>query len=139
MKFNIREFRDEDTNFVISTWLRSFYSNQTGYKEPSKVFFHEHQKQIKKLWNDKKLFCYLAVSPEDEDIILGFAVFGIDYTLHYVCVKEVYKRLGVARALLNMFYKNRSEIITSHWTKDCAHLNKIYKLNYNRYRFYTQG
>jgi len=132
----IREFKEADTNFVISTWLRSFYSNQTGYKEKSDVYFANHQKQIKKLWANGSLFCYVAHDPSDEDVILGFAVFGNDYTLHYVCVKEIYKKMGVCKALLNHFYKSRDEITVSHWTKDCAIINKVYKVNYNRYKFF---
>ena len=136
MIFKIRDFKEDDTNFVISTWLRSYYSNKTGYKESSKVYYPEHQKQIKKLWNDGKLVCLVAVSPEDEEVILGFAVFGMDYTLHYVCVKEIYKKLGVGKGLLKRFYKDRKEVTVSHWTKDCAILNKIYSLNYNPYKFF---
>jgi hypothetical protein len=132
----IREFKEADTNFVISTWLRSYYSNQTGYKEKAETFYACHQKQIKKLWNSKDLLCYVAHDPNDEDIIFGFAVFGTDYTLHYVCVKEIYKKMGVCKALLTKFYKARDEITVSHWTKDCAALKKLYKLNYNRYKFF---
>jgi len=136
VKINIRDFKPEDTNLVMDMWLRSYYANMTGYREDGKVFFSNHQKQIEKLNSEEKLVCQVACSSEDEDIIFGFAVFGTDYTLHYVAVKETFKRLGVASLLLKSFYKDRREVTVSHWTKDVNHIKKIYKVNYNRYRFF---
>ena len=136
MNVKIRPFRPEDTNLVMDTWLRSFFANQSGYREDSKIFFSHHQKQIEKLNNEGKIICQVACLPDDEDIILGFAVFGLDYTLHYIAVKETFKRLGVAKMLLKSFFKDRSEITVSHWTKDVQHIKKVYKVIYNRYRFF---
>jgi ribosomal protein S18 acetylase RimI-like enzyme len=117
-------------------WLRSYYSNMTGYKEKSSVFFSNHQKIIEKKYNDGEIVCLVACLNEDPDIILGFAVFGTDYTLHYIAVKSPYRKLGVAKALLKSFYKDRTEITVSHWTGDIKHIQKLYKVNYNRYKFF---
>ena len=136
MNIKIRGFKPEDINFILDSWLKSYFKNQTGYKEDGKVFFSSHQKQIEKLFNDGRLVVQVACLPDDDDIILGFAVFGTDYSLHYISVKQSFQRLGIARMILRSFYKDRSEITVSHWTKDIQHIKRIYKVNYNRYRFF---
>jgi hypothetical protein len=117
-------------------WLRSYYANMTGFKPNSRIFFPLHQRQIEKLYKDESIICQVACLPDDEDVILGFAVFGNDYTLHYVGVKETFKNLGVCKELLKSIFKDRAEITVSHWTKDIKHIQKLYKVNYNPYRFY---
>jgi ribosomal protein S18 acetylase RimI-like enzyme len=121
----------------MDMWLRSYYSNMTGYKEKASVFFKNHEKIIKDKHQAGEIICSVATMVGDDDLIMGFAVFGNDYTLHYVAVKETYKRMGIAKQLLRSFYKDRSEITVSHWTKDMKHVQRIYKANYNRYRFFT--
>lgn len=136
MSLKIRPMKESDTNFILDFWLRSHYKSMTGYKPSSKVFFQNHQKQIEKLHESQSIICQVACLPDDEDVILGFAVFGTDYTLHYVGVKETFKKLGIAKKLLKSFFKDRSEITVSHWGKDIKHIQKIYRVNYNPYRFY---
>lgn len=136
MSIKIRPFGPDDVNFIMDFWLRTYYSKLTGYKPSSKVFFSCHQKQIEKLNSSGLINCQIACLPEDENVILGFAVFGGDYTLHYVGVKESFKRLGVCKHLLRSIYKDRSEVTVSHWTKDIQYIQKIYKVNYNPYKFY---
>ena len=136
MNIKIRDFKQEDVSFVLDFWLKNYYKFGTGYKPSWTIFFKYHQAQIIKLNSEGKLICQIACLPDDEDVILGFAVYGVDYSLHYIGVKESFKRLGIAKTLLKKFFKDRSEITVSHWTKDLQKLESLYKLKYNPYRFY---
>ena len=137
MKIVIRDFKESDTNFLLSAWIKSSYSNVTGYKERYGVFHKGMEAIIKKKYQAKELIPYVACLDSDEDLILGFAVFGTDYTLHYVFVKEAFKKLGICNQLLSFMYKNKKEIIVSHWCKDIAHIKKNYKVEYNRFKLYN--
>ena len=139
MKIKIREFKNEDANFILSTWIKSFYSNGTGYRERMSVFHKGMEALIKGKYEDKSIIPLVACLDEDEDAILGFAVFGTDYTLHYVCVKETYKKMGISKILLGHMFKNRKEITVSHWTKDIKYIQKNYDVTYNRFKFFNQG
>jgi GNAT superfamily N-acetyltransferase len=137
MQILIREFKDEDTNFILSSWIKSAYSNVTGYREKYSVFHKGMESIIRKKYENGSIIPYIACLDSDPDFILGFAVFGNDYTLHYVFTKEAFKRLGVSKALLNHMYKNKTEIVVSHWCKDIAHIKKSYKVEYNRFKLFN--
>lgn len=136
MQIKIRDAVAADRNYILNTWIKSYYSTQTGYKEDYKTFAVNHQRQIERLFNEGKLIVQVACPHDDDESILGFIAFGTDYTLHYLAVKETFKRLGVAKKLAKSCFKDRSEIVVSHWTKDIEHIKRIYKVNYNRYRFF---
>ena len=137
MQILIREFKDEDTNFILSSWIKSAYSNITGYREKYSVFHKGMESIIRKKYEDGSFIPYVACLDSDPDFILGFAVFGNDYTLHYVFTKEAFKRLGVSKALLSYMYKNKTEIVVSHWCKDMAYIKKSYKVEYNRFKLFN--
>lgn len=137
MKIKIREFKEADTNFILSTWIRSYYSNGTGYRERMGVFHKGMETLIKGKYENRSIIPLVACLDEDEDAILGFAVFGTDYTLHYVCTKETYKRMGICKMLLSHMYKSRKDIVASHWTLDIKFIRKMYNVEYNRFKFFN--
>ena len=137
MKINIRELKESDVNFILATWCRSAYSNATGYREKQSIFHKGLERVIKRRYEQGDLLVYIACDSDDPDFILGFAVFGYVYSLHYVYVKEAFKRLGVAKALLSFFYKNKKEITVSFWTKDIDHIKKMYQVTYDRFKFFN--
>lgn len=137
MQILIREFKPEDTNFILSSWIRSSYSNATGYKEKFSVFHKGMESIIKKKYEDGSIIPYIACLDSDPDFILGFAIFGTDYTLHYVFTKEAFKRLGVCKTLLNHMYKNKKDIKVSHWCKDLNYIKKHYNVEYDRFKLFS--
>lgn len=137
MKVLIRAFKPEDANFIISTWIKSSYSNATGYREKQSVYHKGLEHLIKKKYEQGELLPYVACLEEDPDLLLGFAVFGNDYTLHYCYTKEAFKRQGICKALLSFMLRNKTEITVSFWTKDIAFIKKLYKVNYNRFKFFN--
>ena len=137
MKIRIREFKDEDVNFIISCWVRSSYSNGTGYKEKLGTYHKGLDRLIKRKYEQGELMAFVACLEEEEDLILGFAIFGLDYTLHFVYVKEAFKRQGICKKLLSHFYKSQKEVKVSFWTKDIKYIQKLYTLTYDRFRFFN--
>ena len=132
----LRELCSDDVNFVIKAFIRNYYANAQGKKPKADLFYQNHSEQLKALHADGKIFCVIACSSDDPALIFGFAIFGIDRTLHYVLVKESYQRLGIASKLIAHIIKDRKEIVISHFTKDINYFKEKYKLIYNPYKYF---
>ena len=132
----LRQAQETDFNFILSTWIKSSYSQLTGYRERQAVYHKGLDKFIKKKYDEGELLAFVACLEEDPELILGFAVFGTDYSLHFVAVKEAFKRQGISKALLNYMYKGRKDITVSFWTKDIAYIKKNYNVTYDRFKFF---
>ncbi len=130
----IREPRDSDKNLILSSMLKSFFGTMTGYKPDSEVFFREHQKIIESLIQKGQVVFVVACSEEDEDIVYGWSCFGIDKTLHYVYVKELCQKMGIATRLIKHVVKDADHLTVSHWNKNCSILRRKFKLKYNPYK-----
>lgn len=139
MKIKIREFKEADTNFIISCWVKSSYNNGTGYKERLGVYRKGLDELIKQKYEDGELLAYVACLEDDDDLILGFAVFGTNYCLHYTYVKEAFKKQGICKQLLNYFYKSKKDIKVSFWTSDVKYIKKHYNVTYDRFKFYNKA
>lgn len=136
MKLKIREAQESDFNFILSTWIKSSYSGLTGYRERQSVYHKGMDLFIKKQYDEGNIMAFVACPEGDEDLILGFAVFGTDYSLHYTAVKEAFKRQGICKSLLNHMYKGKKEIKVSFWTKDIAYIKRMYNVTYDRFKFF---
>lgn len=129
---NIRPMLDTDLNFVLSTWLKSYYEEQkrNGSKgviyPKDDVFFQGHQAKIKEIL--KTAECSIATAPDDDSQILGWACFekGI---VHYIYVKQVFRKLGVAKRLMPAQVNSYS-----HHTRYSRYLNN--GLTYDPYTFW---
>ena len=133
----IREFKEEDKNFILSSFLKNYYSSMPGFKPESEVFFPNHQKQLEKLYSNGDIVVVVACLDDDEDLIIGYAIFGLDKTLHYVLVKESYKKMGMATRLIRHVIKDRKELVVSHYVPNCQILKRKFKLIYNPYKFFS--
>lgn len=100
----IRLAKESDINFVLSTWLRSYYDALRHYSQRAKagfvpsndIFFKEHQEKIKnRLKSSQVLIC---TAPDEDDQIIGYLVFEDD-CLHFCYVKNVFRKMGVAKEL----------------------------------------
>lgn len=130
----IRPMQDGDTNFILSTWLKSYYDalkyyahNGAPYPRDD-VFFQGHQNRIKeKLKSAQVLIC---VAPDDDNQIIGWLCFD-DKSFHYCYVKQVFRKMGVAKKLKESAFVNQKSY--SHHTKYSRYLNT--GIIYDPYRF----
>ncbi len=82
---------------------------------------------------------YIACLDDDPDFIIGYGVFGIDYTLHFVFTKQAFKKMGVCKKIMQNFYKSKKEILTSFWCSDINYIKKMYQVEYNRFKFFMES
>ena len=137
---NIRKIEEDDINFILSTWLKSYYDNLKGCERrglpcpDSDIFYSKHQAKIKDvlkkaLNHDGSNAAFVCTAPDDLTQIMGYIVFDAE-CIHYCFVKNVYRKLGVGRKLME---KSKAAKYFSHHTKHARFLN--HGLRFDPYRF----
>ena len=126
MKPLIRDYRPEDLNFILATWLNSYYESMCDFR-PRKNSFYKHHEELIKL---KLPQCTVKVmcNSEDPDQVMGYIVTEGE-VLHYLYVKSLFRGYGFAKALL----EQNPTTASSHITKQLWHVIK--EPNYNPYLF----
>lgn len=106
--FNIRAYKEADKNFILSTFLRGLYYgyNDTppsiwGHEIPKDIFMDNYKKAAQAMLSNPRITIAVACLPEDPDIILGYSILNTEGTiLHWCFVKTVWRRKGIAKALV---------------------------------------
>jgi GNAT superfamily N-acetyltransferase len=93
----LRCMRDEDRNYVLSSWLRSYAEGPEFRNVPRSVYFGLYEPLVKQLLARSTIA--VATLPDAEDVVLGWMAVEDD-ALHYVLVKPRWRKLGIARWLL---------------------------------------
>lgn len=111
----IRAAEKDELNFVLHSWLRSLRSASHYHRKiPSKTFYDSHAKIIEGIL--ERGHC-LVVNPINlAKIIVGYIIWehGDDETviLHYVYVKESYRKMGLSKFLIETVSYGRDKIAT---------------------------
>ena len=97
--FRIRTMDRTDHDFVIRTWTRSHASVQT--RAAPALYQEEQPKAIEYALSHENILGLVATPAEDPLLICGWGVFEKSArVVHYVFTKSAYRRLGIARALV---------------------------------------
>lgn len=135
LPLTIRHAHDGDIPFIFSSWLKSF--RESGFMArgvPNTIYFTNHHKILQKLVQRSKVF--IACDPKDTSNIYGYVVAEtIDNTfvLHFIYVKQSFRKLGVGKALFNSFEHNGSASCCSHLTKAGEKFLLKYNIIYHPY------
>jgi ribosomal protein S18 acetylase RimI-like enzyme len=135
----LRAAKASDEPFIFNSWL---VSHQDGSPQArfilKKIYFNHHKEIVNKLIQGSNV---CIVHPEeDEDQIIGYMVFkhinDISF-IHYIYVKQVFRKMGVARLMIEACFGPRSAevmpIISTHATSFFSHLCKTFNLVFNPY------
>lgn len=101
----IRNAQPSDLGFVYSTWLKGLYHGCKLYKDILKLneqhFTDRYHEMLKKVIFGKEAVVRIAALREDDDTIIGYAVYNKHPAhLHWVFVKPAFRRLGLAKKLV---------------------------------------
>lgn len=112
--FLIRAGRASDKPFFLESWQAS-HSLTTIGKEMGPRYISEQKELINDILSRPTTQTRVAIVPDDDDAILGYAVLGHLDTLlprvYFVYVKQHARKLGIATALLHGL-KERQVIYT---------------------------
>jgi GNAT superfamily N-acetyltransferase len=119
----VRPYRKaEDLNFVYSSWLRSYkHSSYWAKRIRHNVFFAGHQAMLNYLFAKPTFQCAVACSPEDPTQIFGYLAYekateGAQPIVHFVFVKDDFRKMGVARKLFEAAGITPPSLTFTHWT-----------------------
>ena len=132
----VRPARGDDLPFVFATWLRSVHASSLFAKRiPRPVFFERHHAAIQRLL-DRGAELSVACLKEDDGVVVGYLA-REGKLIHFVYVKGPFRRMGVARALLERAGLSPDECSCTHWTYQLDALApKWPKLVYDPYRMF---
>lgn len=106
---NVRRGEENDRNFIMATWLRGLYYGNSWFKEIDKdIFMANYHSIITNVLESPNTLIQVAVLNEDTDVILGYSIIGhlkfrknvYGRVLHWVFVKDAWRRLGIAKSLV---------------------------------------
>jgi hypothetical protein len=111
VKFDIRGPEPGDGNFLLATWLRGLYFGNNWIKnniEPQ-TYFDYYDEVIKLILLRPTTEIRLSVMADDPDVILGYSVVERD-CLHWIFVKESWRKMGIAKSLVPSGIKSVSSV-----------------------------
>ena len=117
MNIDIRHYDSiADEAFVLATWIKSNRNSPATRAFPSPIYLIGQRHRIMRLLNKAGTRITVACDSEEPSLIYGYAVWTDDDILHYVYVKSTYRRLGVAKRLLEG--KDVTPILYTHRSPD---------------------
>lgn len=135
LPLTIRHANDQDIPFIFSSWLKSFRDAGLMVRSvPNTIYFTNHHKILQRLI--KRSTVYVACDPKDSSQIYGYIVAEyIDgtFVLHFIYVKQSFRKLGVGRALFNNFKHDGTASCCSHLTKFGERMLLKYNMIYHPY------
>lgn len=131
------ESAENEKAFIYNSWLKSYGKSDEARRMIARVYFQGYEKIIKDIF-DSGAYVALALNPDDHDQILGYIVFSFDdqfnlSIVHYVYVKEAFRKLGIAQRLLASIHSKPKEeaIICTFANEIFDALKDKYLLTYN--------
>ena len=99
-----RGYDPKDKNFILATWLRGLYLENSFFRKiEKKTYFKNYELILEKILSDPDTFCHIACHSEDASVIFGYAVMKNTETLHWTFVKLPFRRVGIMTDLLKPF------------------------------------
>lgn len=125
---------DSDHNFILSSWLKSFHGSKFAGSLAADVYWTAYGETIRRLLADPDIKVTVACTTDDADQILGYIVHADSArapVVHYLYVKQTFRRLGIARQLMNKVLADRKYFAYSFRTPAVAYLPAAYSAQYD--------
>lgn len=100
--YDIRDYKAEDANFILATFLRGIYYGDSWFSViPKAIFMANYKKVAQALVGSGKCSIQVACLLDDPDTIIGYSILSANHqNIHFVYVKDKWRHRGVARSLL---------------------------------------
>lgn len=100
-----------DKAFILSSWLKGQRFGHDFFKaiEPS-AYYTTYSAQIEKLLALPTTAVVICCLSEEPDVIIGYSITTVPDTLHWVFVKEQWRKQGVANRLVAPMIKTVTSI-----------------------------
>lgn len=93
-----------DLGFIFSSWLKGLYYGNDWFREiDQEAYFEKYHQIVEAILFKPTTTVTVACLVEDPDVLLGYAIYetlGPVSTLHWVFVKPVWRKLGIAKSVV---------------------------------------
>lgn len=119
----VRYANELDIDFITSSWLKSFRDGYFNATVGNDVYFNQHHKILERLIPQSVVL--VACNANQPSQIFGWMCFQVvdrHLVLHYVYVKDFFRKMGVARRLFNYVMASdeldliKNRVLTTHQT-----------------------
>jgi len=126
----LRPMQDEDTDLIYSSWIRAFCANKSVHPSERSWLFAAQRALVDKLLQRADVI--VACQPDIDDQVYGYIVHGPGRVLHWVYVKDIFRRAHVGtRLMLSAFGDFNEHIHYTHRTASTTHYRKRWNLYSN--------
>lgn len=95
---HLRDGRPEDLPLIIRTWVSCNRRSPASWGVPTPVYLTGQRALVLRILG---VSCAIvAVDPDDDAHVYGYVVWQAPSVVHYLFVKEAYRRVGLASTLL---------------------------------------
>jgi hypothetical protein len=103
--YEVRDATPDDYNFIYKTFLNGIYYGDTWLSEiPKPIFMKYYRALAEVLIKSPKATVKVACLPDEPNVILGYSILSSDFqTIHFVYVKEVWRKKGIGRSLVPQY------------------------------------
>lgn len=111
----IRPMAESDVNLVMNSWLKSFRDCSATWGASNAEYYAAQKAIIARLFRVSQVA--VACDPEDHDQVYGWACWtprDKEVLVHYVYVKSLFQRMGVARELMKVVNPDSLSIYATH-------------------------
>lgn len=133
-----------DRNAVLSSWLRSYEDARPAEIShlDRKVYFHEHDEQIKRILAREETLLLVMPSPAGEEHICSWLCGEVrpqELIIHWAYTFPFARRHAFFRGLLDRFLAERGDrqLVYTHRTKRSKHIAAAIGATFNPYRMFT--
>jgi hypothetical protein len=135
--FDIRAARGSDLNFIFDTFkLAMKFDSMLGKSVKPSVFNREFPKVIDFLLEHGETI--VACLKEDPHIIVGYMIYEPE-TVHFIFVKQVFRRMGVAKALIQKAFGASGPTTYTNKTKSIRKFIDNFPIEHNPFILMKQG
>lgn len=112
-----------DHSYILGSWKHTFQKQPINHCLDPSAYWSMVNKRCEELLSRSKAM--VVVSKDNTDFIIGWTVWECDF-LHYVVVKSMYRRLGLASMMLRETGLMTPCSVT-HWTSDAELIDPEHK------------
>lgn len=132
----IRPMQPGDVPLVLNSWLKSYRDCPATWGTANDVYFRTQKAVISKLLS--RCNVAIACDPDDAEQIFGWLAWEDgekDIVVHYIYVKSLFQRMGVASRLWESAAPGSREVVATHVGPDSNALkDKGIKFRYKPFR-----
>lgn len=131
----MRPAEEGDVPFIFSSWLQSFRDGNEDARAMNKdAYFAGQHIVIADIMQRPNSKCLVACALDHGPQIFGWACGDIAIAaLHYVYVKQPYRRMGIAKTLVGALLGTTIGLVCTHRTLVLDELRAKHGLKYNRF------